>query len=65
MKKDNKNIREKMQTPIQDGDTRPDQNTGSGATENTSPIPKKNSKKLTKERGADTNTMEDYKDAKL
>jgi hypothetical protein len=63
--KDNKSIREKMQMPpIQDGDARPDKHTESSMKENTSPIPKKHSKKITKERAADSNTMDDYKDAK-
>jgi hypothetical protein len=54
----------KRETPIQDGDTRPDQNLhGESRKKAGSPLGSEK-KKLTKERGADMNTLEDYKDAK-
>jgi hypothetical protein len=56
--------KEKRETPIQDGDTRPDQNLhGKEDRDAGSPLASKK-KKLTDERGADMNTLEDFKDAK-
>jgi hypothetical protein len=61
MKNENKIKRE---TPIQDGDTRPDQNIdGKPAKDAGSPVASKK-QKITKERGADVNSLEDFKDAK-
>lgn len=49
-------------TPIRDGDTRPDQNIeGKTKRGNVAPVA---SGKTTKERAADVNSLEDYKDAK-
>lgn len=54
----------KRETPIRDGDTRPDQNIhGKLEKDAGSPVASKN-KKVTQERGADINSLEDYKDAK-
>lgn len=61
-KKEDQRIEEQKQTPVADGDTRPD----------TQPIEKDrkkmpnagSGKKLTKGRAADVNTLEDFKDAK-
>lgn len=51
-------------TPIRDGDTRPDQNLeGTEKKKASSPLASKPSK-ITKERAADINSLEDYKDAK-
>jgi hypothetical protein len=53
------------ETPIRDGDSRPDQNV-EGKTNNRqsgSPLASQK-KKMTKERGADVNSIEDFKDAK-
>lgn len=55
---------EERQTPIIDGDARPDQNID-GLTDKKSKSKNQPAKKpFTKERGADINTLEDYKDAK-
>ena len=52
----------KRETPIQDGDTRPDQNLEGNKP---GPVPSPSDRsKITKERGADVNTLEDFKDAK-
>ena len=68
MKNKNQNKTER-QTPIRDGDSRPDQNI-EGKTnvererkKTSSPLASDKSK-LTREGAADTNSMEDYKDAK-
>jgi hypothetical protein len=61
----NKNTNE-SHTPISDGDTRPDQNIdGKTKKDPGAPRNEENKKPLTQERGADTNTLEDFKDAKL
>jgi hypothetical protein len=56
-----KKIREKLQTPVSDGDTRPDQL-------DTDPQRKKHlaedSGRVSKERGADINSADDFRDAK-
>ena len=54
--------RDEQRAPIQDGDARPDQNLD-GKKKQESPLAS-DKKKLTKERGSDVNTLEDYKDAK-
>jgi hypothetical protein len=59
--KNKKNTTER-DTPIRDGDTRPDQNVdGLKEEKPTSPVAGKN--KITKERAADVNSLEDFKDA--
>jgi hypothetical protein len=51
-------------TPIRDGDTRPDQNI-EGKTKKTAGSPMASQKKkMTKERGADVDSVEDFRDAK-
>jgi hypothetical protein len=60
--KENKKTEAQKQTPIIDGDTRPDKQEtviDKKVSANT-----KKEKKFTKERGADINTLEDFKDAK-
>jgi hypothetical protein len=60
MKNENKRkIEEQKQTPISDGDTRPDQQS-----EGTWPLSNEYKDQVTKERGADVNSLEDYKDGK-
>lgn len=54
-------IRERRETPIMDGDARPDE--GDRA-ERFLAEKEKAKHKATKERAADTNSLEDYKDAK-
>jgi hypothetical protein len=53
------------QTPIQDGDTRPDENIEGKKRKNPGAPIQSEKKALTPERGADSNTLEDYKDAKI
>jgi hypothetical protein len=61
--KENKNKkREEAQTPVPDGDTRPDQNQEPDLSIGT--VAAKREKKITKERGADINNLEDFRDAK-
>ena len=57
----NDKSKQEKKSPIHDGDTRPDKNI-----EKTSPGTRsgKKQKKFTKERSADINSIEDYKDAK-
>jgi hypothetical protein len=51
--------------PVSDGDTRPDKQPGQEKIiRSSSHVLKKEQEKLTKERAADTNTLEDFKDAK-
>lgn len=58
------NQTEDKATPIRDGDARPDQNIdGKRKKDPGSPLASQQ-KKVTKERGADENTIEDFKDAK-
>jgi hypothetical protein len=60
MKNENKRkIEEQRQTPVSDGDTRPDQQP-----EGAWPLSNEYKDKVTKERGADVNSLEDYKDGK-
>jgi hypothetical protein len=61
MKSKKKNI--ERDTPIRDGDTRPDQNIEGNTQKQSSPLASDKSK-FTKERAADINSLEDYKDAK-
>ncbi len=64
--KKNKEEQEERETPIRDGDARPDQgikdagHPGSRVLART----KQDKKQMTKERGADVNSLEDYRDAK-
>ncbi len=53
----------KENTPIRDGDTRPDQNIHGDVRKKSSPLAS-DKKKLTKARGADIDTEDDHKDAK-
>lgn len=62
-KEEERKIREKRETPIIDGDARPDMNISPGDEKTGVPENKKADEKLTKERGADVNTTEDYRDA--
>ncbi len=48
--------------PIRDGDTRPDQNIEGKPKKQSSPVASEKGK-VTKERAADVNSLEDYKDA--
>ena len=57
-----KTSKAERETPITDGDTRPDENIDGTTKANTSPIAS-DKKKITRERGADVNSMDDYKDA--
>ena len=61
MKTESQKTKEKLQTPVIDGDTRPDQL-------NVDPERKKNltedKARVSKERGADVNTADDFRDAK-
>jgi hypothetical protein len=59
----NKNKNPDDQTPIRDGDTRPDQNIEGKTKKPSSPLSSEKSP-TTKERAADVNSLEDYKDAK-
>lgn len=53
------------QTPIMDGDSRPDKQEEAVTMERKrGPMPHKKEKKVTKERGADVDSLEDFKDAK-
>lgn len=63
--KDEKQKRIEEQTPIMDGDTRPDKQEEAVTQERKrGPVPHKKEKKVTKERGADVDSLEDFKDAK-
>lgn len=62
MKSKTKNPKHHERTPIADGDARPDhQEDALKAGEKKS---REDNKKLTAERGADTDSLEDFKDAK-
>jgi hypothetical protein len=61
---DEKSKQEYLETPIRDGDTRPDQNLDPKAKKKSSPLASSKDR-VTKERGADVDRWEDYKDAKL
>ena len=50
-------------SPVEDGDTRPDMQPA-GDVGKTSAASDETGSRVTKERGADTNSLEDYKDAK-
>jgi hypothetical protein len=64
MKDRNKNrIEELKQTPVSDGDTRPDQQP-EGKVAQPFPLMKDIKNKVSDERNADINSLEDYKDAK-
>lgn len=56
--------KEERETPIIDGDARPDQNVEGLKDSKRERTKQAAEKTLTKERGADINTLEDYKDAK-
>ena len=59
MKNENKNkIKEKRETPVSDGDTRPDQQPNGQW-----PLSNEFESETTKERDADVNSLEDYKDS--
>jgi hypothetical protein len=62
MKEDKNKKKEELETPISDGDTRPDQNLEPDPAKG--PIAARREKTITKERGADINNLEDFKDAK-
>lgn len=64
MKNKEKEIREKRETPIVDGDARPDDQERAAKAKKYLSEKEKTKNKLTKERGADINSLEDYKDAK-
>lgn len=55
--------KEQRETPIRDGDTRPDQNIEGKVKKNSSPMAT-DPGKVSKERAADVNSLEDFKDAK-
>ena len=61
----NKKLKEKRETPISDGDTRPDMPLDAERKEkpNSKGHPDKD-RKFESERGGDVNSLEDYKDAK-
>jgi hypothetical protein len=61
MKEDKNKKKKEPETPVPDGDTRPDQNQEPDLSIGT--VAGQHKKKITKERGADTNTLEDFKDA--
>lgn len=62
--KEDKEVREKRETPIIDGDARPDEQERAARAEKYLSEKEKTGKKLTEERSADINSLEDYKDAK-
>lgn len=59
----NKKKNTERETPIRDGDTRPDANIDGETKPKSSPVAS-GEKNVTKERAADVNSLEDYKDAK-
>lgn len=61
MKSKEKINQEKSQTPIIDGDARPDQLNEDPGRKKTSPVDKN---RVSKERGADINKADDFRDAK-
>jgi hypothetical protein len=60
-KADTKKIKEMKETPVSDGDTRPDYQERAARFLSEK---EKAKKKLTSERAADNNSLEDFKDAK-
>ena len=60
---DDKRTQEERETPIRDGDTRPDQDIHGDRPKHSSPLAS-DKKKMTKERAADLNSLEDFKDAR-
>lgn len=54
----------KRETPVLDGDTRPDQNADGKPTKDVGSSFSSEKKTVSPERGADVNSLEDYKDAK-
>jgi hypothetical protein len=56
--------KEREHTPIIDGDTRPDHQEDALMPEKRKTPDKTKEKKMTSERGADMDTLEDFKDAK-
>lgn len=55
----------KERAPIMDGDTRPDKQEEAVTQERKSaPVPHKKDRKFTEPRGADVDSLEDFKDAK-
>jgi hypothetical protein len=62
MKKDKNKKQEEIQTPVPDGDTRPDQNQEPDLSPGKLIVNRE--KKITKERGADIDSLEDFKDAR-
>jgi hypothetical protein len=59
----NKKTNTERETPIRDGDTRPDANIDGKTKTKSSPLAS-GGKSVSKERAADVNSLEDYKDAK-
>lgn len=55
---DKRKLQERKNTPVSDGDTRPDQQP-----HNTWPLSNEMRKNFTEERGADVNSLEDFKDS--
>ena len=55
---DKRKLQERKDTPVSDGDTRPDQQP-----HHTWPLSKETKKNVTEERGADVNSLEDFKDS--
>lgn len=65
MKKEKHKKKEVERTPIMDGDTRPDKQEEAATMERkSSPVPRKKDMKFTEPRSADTDSLEDFKDAK-
>jgi hypothetical protein len=65
MKNKDKKVQERKETPIVDGDARPDNQLGpDDQTRKKGVIIPKDKDIVSKERAADTNSLEDYKDAK-
>jgi hypothetical protein len=60
-KAENKKLKEAKETPVSDGDTRPDHQERAARLLNEKAKAEKN---LTSERAADNNSLEDFKDAK-
>lgn len=58
-----KDVQERI--PIMDGDTRPDKQEEAVTQERKpAPVPHKKDRKFTEQRGADVDSLEDFKDAK-
>ena len=56
--------RDSKHTPVRDGDSRPDQNIEGRKTKKSGSPLASQPKKMTKDRGADVNSLEDFKDAR-